>query len=137
MDEQQTIKKRRGRGPNKNPTLQYLSVRLQREVVQFFAENYPDSTQDKLREILGAFVAEQQRDKTEEANIKAYEDSLKAEVSNVKLSYHTEGTRAFIVTEDGYTVCEVETPYLSTPAASIAKKLVCAHNLAVLLMGKQ
>ena len=50
-------KKRRGRGPGKKPTLVNTSLRLPREVVQYF-ETFPNK-QAKIREVLTNYVETQ------------------------------------------------------------------------------
>lgn len=53
--------KRRGRGPGKKPTLFNTSLRLSREVMDYFNTNYPYSKQAKIREILTEYVNRQQQ----------------------------------------------------------------------------
>lgn len=48
----------------------------------------------------------------------------------MKLTYHTEGTRAFLLEEDGTTVCEVLPPLHGTPAAVVASNIVRRWNAA-------
>jgi len=55
------IKKRKGRGPSKKPTLFNTSLRLPREVMDYFNANYPYSKQAKIREILTEYVNSQQQ----------------------------------------------------------------------------
>ena len=51
------IKKRQGRGPAKKPTLVNTSLRLPREVVEYF-NAYPNK-QEKIREVLTDYVKSQ------------------------------------------------------------------------------
>jgi uncharacterized protein (DUF4415 family) len=50
-------KKKRGRGPSKKPTLVNTSLRLPREVVEYF-ETFPNK-QAKIREVLANYVQTQ------------------------------------------------------------------------------
>jgi hypothetical protein len=50
-------KKRQGRGPSKKPTLVNTSLRLPREVVEYF-ETFPNK-QAKIREVLANYVETQ------------------------------------------------------------------------------
>ena len=52
-------KKRKGRGPGKKPALFNTSVRLSREVMAFFDQNYPNNKQAKIREVLTNYVKSQ------------------------------------------------------------------------------
>ena len=52
-------KKRRGRGPSKKPTLVHVSVRLTREVLEYF-ETFPNK-QAKIREVLTEYLTRQQQ----------------------------------------------------------------------------
>lgn len=52
-------KKRRGRGPGKKPTFVNTSLRLPREVIEYF-EAFPNK-QAKIREVLTEFVNSQQQ----------------------------------------------------------------------------
>ena len=49
-------KKRKGRGPNKKPTLFSVSLRIPHEVLDYFTTQYPYTKQAKIREALVAFV---------------------------------------------------------------------------------
>jgi hypothetical protein len=51
--------KRKGRGLGKKPALFSTSLRLSREVVEYFALHYPTSKQAKMREILADYVRNQ------------------------------------------------------------------------------
>lgn len=53
------IKERKGRGPGKKPAFLNTSLRLQREVLEYFDEHFPHSKQAKIREILANFVNQQ------------------------------------------------------------------------------
>ena len=55
------IKKRKGRGVGKKPPLFNTSLRLPREVMDYFNANYPYSKQAKIREILTEYVNSQQQ----------------------------------------------------------------------------
>lgn len=55
------IKKRKGRGPSKKPTLFNTSLRLSREVMDYFNTHHPYSKQAKIREILTEYVNSQQQ----------------------------------------------------------------------------
>jgi len=52
-------KKRKGRGPAKKPALFNTSVRLSREVMDYFDQNYPNNKQAKIREVLTNYVKSQ------------------------------------------------------------------------------
>ena len=52
-------KKRKGRGPGKKPALFNTSVRLSREVMDYFDQNYPNNKQAKIREVLTNYVKSQ------------------------------------------------------------------------------
>lgn len=52
-------KKRRGRGPGKKPTLVNTSLRLPREVMDYF-ETFPNK-QVKIREVLTEYLNSQQQ----------------------------------------------------------------------------
>lgn len=47
---------RRGRGPGKKPALVCTSIRLPKDVMKFFEENYGATRQAKMREILSEYV---------------------------------------------------------------------------------
>ena len=51
-------KKRKGRGPGKKPTLSNTSLRLPKEVIEYFENNFPNK-QAKIREVLTAYVNSQ------------------------------------------------------------------------------
>lgn len=55
--------KRKGRGPGKKPTLIGTSIRLPRTVVEYF--NQMPNKQEKMREVLTAYVAQQTNQTTE------------------------------------------------------------------------
>lgn len=52
-------KKRKGRGPGKKPALFNTSVRVSREVMDYFDQHHPGNKQAKIREILTAYVNSQ------------------------------------------------------------------------------
>jgi hypothetical protein len=57
--------KRKTRGVGKKPALFNTSVRLPREVVDYFAKHYPFTKQAKMREVLVNFInQEKQNGKT-------------------------------------------------------------------------
>jgi len=49
-------KKKKGRGPGKKPALVYVSLRVPKEVVDFFNQHHPTTKQTKIREILTEYV---------------------------------------------------------------------------------
>ena len=51
--------KRRGRGPGKKPALICTSLRLTKDVMDYFSNHYPQTKQAKMREILTNFVKQQ------------------------------------------------------------------------------
>lgn len=53
--------KRKGRGPSKKPTLFNTSLRLPREVMDYFNTHHPYTKQAKIREILTEYVNSQQQ----------------------------------------------------------------------------
>jgi len=54
-------KKRKGRGPSKKPSLFATSLRLPRNVLDYFSTNHPYTKQAKIREILTEYVTNQQQ----------------------------------------------------------------------------
>jgi hypothetical protein len=52
-------KKRKGRGPGKKPALLCTSLRLPREVMDYFDTNFAYTKQAKMREILTEYVNNQ------------------------------------------------------------------------------
>jgi uncharacterized protein (DUF4415 family) len=52
-------KKRTGRGPNKKPTLASVSLRIPKDVLDYFTTQYPYTKQAKIREALIEFVKKQ------------------------------------------------------------------------------
>jgi hypothetical protein len=58
---EQPKQKRKGRGPSKKPTLFNTSLRLSREVMDYFNTHHPYSKQAKIREILTEYVNSQQQ----------------------------------------------------------------------------
>lgn len=59
MSEEVETKKRRGRGLGKTPALVSTSVRLSKEVLDYFSTHYPSSKQAKMREVLVEYVRNQ------------------------------------------------------------------------------
>jgi len=59
MSEEVETKKRRGRGLGKTPALVSTSVRLSKEVLDYFNTNFPMSKQAKIREVLAEYVRNQ------------------------------------------------------------------------------
>lgn len=59
IEELKPIKKRKGRGPGKKPALFCTSLRLPKEVMDYFNDHFPDSKQAKMREILTDYVHNQ------------------------------------------------------------------------------
>jgi uncharacterized protein (DUF4415 family) len=53
--------KRKGRGLGKKPTLFNTSLRLSREVMDYFNTHHPYTKQAKIREILTEYVNSQQQ----------------------------------------------------------------------------
>ena len=51
--------KRKGRGPGKKPALVCTSLRLPKYVMDYFDQNYPDSKQAKMREVLADYINQQ------------------------------------------------------------------------------
>lgn len=67
MDE--IVKKRRGRGPGKRPALVCTSLRLPREVMEYFSTHYPTAKQAQIRAVLIEYVKSQgAKHGTQEAN---------------------------------------------------------------------
>lgn len=52
-------KKRKGRGPGKKPALLCTSLRLPKEVMEYFDTNFAYTKQAKMREILTEYVNNQ------------------------------------------------------------------------------
>ena len=59
IEELKPIKKRKGRGLGKKPPLFCTSLRLPKEVMDYFNTNFPYTKQAKMREILTEFVKQQ------------------------------------------------------------------------------
>lgn len=53
------IKQKKGRGPGKKPAFLHTSLRLPREVLDYFDTHFPQSKQTKIREILVEYVKQQ------------------------------------------------------------------------------
>jgi hypothetical protein len=54
-------KKRKGRGLGKKPALFSTSLRLTKEVMDYFNTNFPYTKQAKMREILTEYINQQTR----------------------------------------------------------------------------
>lgn len=54
------IPKRKGRGPSKKPALFATSLRLPKNVLDYFSMRYPYTKQAKIREILTEYVKNQE-----------------------------------------------------------------------------
>lgn len=67
IEELKPIKKRKGRGPGKKPALFCTSLRLTKEVMDYFNTNFADMKQAKMREILTEYVRNQTQGKAYEA----------------------------------------------------------------------
>lgn len=65
--EADTIKKRRTRGPGKKPALAVTSLRLPRDVMDYFSTHYPLKKQAKMREVLTNFVKEKSNENVQSA----------------------------------------------------------------------
>ena len=52
-------KKKYGRGLGKKPALTHLSLRMPKDVMDFFAQRYPYNKQAKIREILANFMKQE------------------------------------------------------------------------------
>ena len=48
--------KKQGRGTGKRPALKHLSLRIPKDVMDFFDQHYPRTKQAKMREILTDFI---------------------------------------------------------------------------------
>jgi len=59
MSEEVETKKRRGRGLGKIPALVSTSVRLPKEVLDYFNTHYGSLKQAKMREVLAEYVTNQ------------------------------------------------------------------------------
>ena len=59
IEELKPAPKRKGRGPGKKPALAVTSLRLSREVMEYFNTHHPYNKQAKIREILTAYVQTQ------------------------------------------------------------------------------
>lgn len=67
MDEVEVAPKKRGRGPGKKPALFCTSIRLNREVMDYFSQHHNKDKQAKMREVLTEYV----RNQTQGANHEA------------------------------------------------------------------
>lgn len=54
-----TEQKKRGRGLGKKPALEHLSLRMPREVLEYYERKYPYTKQAKMREILTKYMKEE------------------------------------------------------------------------------
>jgi uncharacterized protein (DUF4415 family) len=59
IEELKPIKKRRGRGAGKKPALFCTSLRVSKEVMEYFNQHFPHTKQAKMREILAEYVKQQ------------------------------------------------------------------------------
>lgn len=59
IEELKPIKKRKGRGLGKKPALFCTSLRLPKEVMDYFNAYHPHNKQAKMREILADYVKQQ------------------------------------------------------------------------------
>ena len=48
--------KRKGRGLGKKPALVYMPTRVNKEVIDFFNQHFPNNKQEKIREVLNNFI---------------------------------------------------------------------------------
>lgn len=53
---EEPVKKKRGRGPSKKPTLVLTSIRLPKYVMDYFKLVHPNNRQAKMREALELYV---------------------------------------------------------------------------------
>lgn len=53
------INKRKGRGAGKKPALYCTSLRLSKEVMEYFNKHFPYTKQAKMREILTDYIKQQ------------------------------------------------------------------------------
>lgn len=56
IEELKPTPKRKGRGPGKKPALTCTSLRLPKEVMDYFDQHHPHNKQAKMREILTNFI---------------------------------------------------------------------------------
>ncbi len=63
IEELKPIKKRKGRGPGKKPALFCTSLRLPRDVMEYFNTHFATTKQAKMREILTDYVNSQTQEK--------------------------------------------------------------------------
>ena len=59
IEELKPAPKRKGRGPGKKPALFVTSLRLPREVMEYFNTHHPYNKQAKIREVLTNYVQTQ------------------------------------------------------------------------------
>ena len=61
IEELKPIPKRKGRGPGKKPALFCTSLRLDKEVMEYFNTHHPYTKQAKMREILTEYINSQKQ----------------------------------------------------------------------------
>ncbi len=61
IEELKPIKPKKGRGPGKKPSLFCTSLRLPREVMEYFNTHHPYTKQAKMREILTEYINSQKQ----------------------------------------------------------------------------
>ena len=59
MVEEESLTKRKGRGPGKKPALFCTSIRLPVHVIEYFNENHPRTKQAMMRQVLSQYVDSQ------------------------------------------------------------------------------
>jgi uncharacterized protein (DUF4415 family) len=68
MDEPEVVvPKKKGRGPGKKPALFCTSIRLNREVMDYFSQHHSKDKQAKMREVLTEYVNKQTQGANHEA----------------------------------------------------------------------
>lgn len=60
IEELKPIKPKKGRGPGKKPPLFCTSLRLPKEVMDYFNTHHPYTKQAKMREILTEYISSKQ-----------------------------------------------------------------------------
>lgn len=61
IEELKPIKPKKGRGPGKKPSLFCTSLRLPKEVMEYFNTHHPYTKQAKMREILTEYINSQKQ----------------------------------------------------------------------------
>jgi hypothetical protein len=56
------LKQRKPRGPSKKPTLVGISLRLPKEVIEYFNANYPYTKQAMMRAALTEFISRKEEE---------------------------------------------------------------------------